>query len=89
MMKEKTMKVFSDAEIDTILEKLTVYTYGLSAMICAGVMTETSNEDLIRILGQTGRDIIGATAFFAGKFEEFMAVQDVSEGGSCEKNCYS
>ena len=89
MMKEKTMKIFSDEEINTILEKLTVYTYGLSAMICAGVMTETSNEYLIRILGQTGRDIIGATAFFAGKFEEFMALQDNTGGSSCEKNCHS
>ena len=87
MIKEKTMEVFDDAEIDSILEKLTVYTYGLSAMICAGVMAETSTSDLIRVLGQTGRDIIGATAFFAGKFEEFMAMQAEAEGGLCEKDC--
>jgi AcrR family transcriptional regulator len=89
MMKEKTMEIFSDQEINTILEKLTVYTYGLASLICAGVMAETSTENLIRVLGQTGGDIIGATAFFAGKFETFLAMENGIEGGFREKNCNS
>lgn len=71
MRKEKSLAIFSDREIESILDKLTVYTHGLAAMICAGIIEDTSMQSLSARLAQTGGDIIGATAFMSGKWPEY------------------
>ncbi len=71
MRKEPSLLIFSDAEIESILDKLTVYTHGLAAMICAGIIENPSAESLYTRLAQTGGDIIGATAFTSGKWPEY------------------
>ncbi len=71
MRKEPSLSIFSDNEIDSILDKLTVYTHGLSAMICAGIIENPSTGSLCTRLAQTGGDIIGATAFLSGKWPDY------------------
>ncbi len=71
MRKEPSLRVFSDAEIELILNQLTVYTHGLAAMICAGIIENPSTESLCARLSDTGSRIIGATAFMSGKWPEY------------------
>lgn len=71
MRKEPSLRIFNDAEIESILDKLTVYTHGLATMICAGIIKNPSAESLYTRLAQTGGDIIGATAFLNGKWPEY------------------
>jgi len=82
MRKEPSLLIFSDNEIDSILDKLTVYTHGLAAMICAGIIENPSAESLYTRLAQTGGDIIGATAFMAGKWPEYAKNLSEFEGRS-------
>ncbi len=48
-------------ERDLILDKLSIYTHGLAAMICAGILENTDTACLIALLDETGDDIIRAT----------------------------
>ena len=72
MKKEKGMQVFSEAELQSILEKLTIFTHGMASFICAGMLKETSQAYLVEILENVGGDVIGATALRNGKLEELM-----------------
>lgn len=72
MKKEKGMQVFSEAELQSILEKLTIFTHGMAAFICAGMLEKTSQANLVEILENVGGDVIGATALRNGKLEELM-----------------
>lgn len=49
---------FSDIESDAILDKLSIYTHGLAAMILAGILENTETSHLIALLDETGDDII-------------------------------
>lgn len=86
MRKEPNLLIFSDEEIESILDKLTVYTHGLAAMICAGIVEDPSTESLVDRLRATGGDIIGATAFMTGKFDEYPELFEMMKGESHEKN---
>ena len=72
MKKEKGMQVFSEAELQSILEKLTIFTHGMASFICAGMLKKTSQAYLVEILENVGGDVIGATALRNGKLEELM-----------------
>lgn len=71
MRKSRELEVFTEEEVSSILEKLTIHTYGLASMICAGIIDCPDTEKLIDLLQTTGGDIIGATAFLAGKWDAF------------------
>lgn len=72
MKKEMHLGLFSDEELKSILFKLTVYTHGLAALICADMLEHSSLKQLIETLHDVGENIIGATAHRAGKLEEYM-----------------
>ncbi len=67
MRKEPGLTPFSDKEIEGILRKLTVYTHGLAALVCADMLDDVDTAHFIRLLQETGSDIIGATAYRTGK----------------------
>lgn len=55
----------TEAACDTVLDKLSVYTHGLAALICAGILENTDTEHLIALLDETGEDIIRAAVYRA------------------------
>lgn len=69
MRKEPSLAPFSDAQLDIILRKLTVYTHGLAALICANMLEDNSTADLIAQLQDAGSAIIGYAAVCAGKWD--------------------
>lgn len=87
MKKDPTLRIFSVEQLQTILEKMTVYTHGLAALICADMYEQATLEFFIDNLRDVGGDIIGATALKAGRLEEYLA--DSMGGGICNEESYS
>lgn len=71
MSKEKSLLMFSTAQKKEILSKLTIYTHGLAALMCAGMLEDTSTDFFIQSLGDAGAAIIGYTAFRDNKADFF------------------
>lgn len=86
MKKEQTLQLFSEEELQNILDKLTVYTHGLASFICAGMLEDTSRQSSVEALENVGGDIIAATALRGGKLEEFMESYHNERRGCHEEN---
>lgn len=69
MMTDWIAEHLSDEERKSILEKMCIFTHGVAALVCAGLIkeSEASHEELIELLQETGGDIIGATIFKRNK----------------------
>ena len=63
MQKEKNLAAFSMSQKSDVLRKLTVYTHGLAALICAHMLDDTSTANLAALLEDAGSAIIGYSAF--------------------------
>ncbi len=89
MRKSRELEVFTEEEVSSILEKLTIHTYGLASMICAGIIERPDTDKLIDLLQTTGGDIIGATAFLSGKWDAFtLHAKEVYQSESdCDFDC--
>ncbi len=69
MRREPNISAFGEAQLEEILRKLTVYTHGLAALICANMLEDKSTGNLIALLDDAGSAIMGYAAFRAGKME--------------------
>lgn len=69
MRKAPNLSMFSESQLDDILRKLTVYTHGLAALICANMLEDKSTGNLIALLDDAGSAMIGYAAFRAGNME--------------------
>jgi len=72
MKHDQNLGVFNEDELKTILQKLTVHTHGLAALICAKMLPTATREYFIETLRDVGGDIICATALKLGKLEEYL-----------------
>jgi AcrR family transcriptional regulator len=80
MRKEPTVSKFSEAQLEDILNKLTVYTHGLAALICANMLEDTSTGNLISLLDDAGSAMIGYAAFRSGNMEFLDEYQRLQSG---------
>jgi len=80
MQKEKNLETFNESQLCDVLNKLTVYTHGLAALICANMLDDTSTGNLAVLLEDAGSAIIGYTAFCSGNMEILNAHLSVIEG---------
>ncbi|NLK44015.1 MAG: TetR/AcrR family transcriptional regulator [Tissierellia bacterium] len=79
MMKlEKTLEYFDEKELLQILNKMHIFTHGLSAFLCAGILEDKSDEYFIKILEEMGHDVMLATLLKKGKLSESI-VNDCGE----------
>lgn len=79
MKKEKTVKILDEEDMKYILNKLTIFTHGLASLICAGLLEDTSIENLTKELLEAGGDVIGATMYKRGKMEEYLKITEKDE----------
>lgn len=79
MKKDPALRVFDEPELQSILDKLTAYTHGLAAFICADMLEHQTTAHFIDSLQDAGGDIMVATALKQDKFEEFMRGEDCVE----------
>lgn len=80
MKKDQSLEVFGEEELRSILQKLTVHTHGLAALICAKMLPITTRDCFIETLRDVGGDIICATALKQGKLEEYLNCKPEGEG---------
>jgi len=80
MQKEKNLAAFSESQMSDVLRKLTVYTHGLAALICANMLDDTSTGNLAALLDDAGSAIIGYSALCAGNMEILDAYRPSKEG---------
>jgi AcrR family transcriptional regulator len=71
MKKAEHLKLFEDADLASMLEKMSVYTHGLAAMLCAGMLEDERYEYFLKKLGEMGYCVIGAYAYTRGHIEAF------------------
>lgn len=69
MQKEQNLASFCTSQLNDILHKLTVYTHGLAALICANMLEDTSTGNLAVLLENAGAAMIGHSAFCAGNMK--------------------
>lgn len=67
MKMEETLKDFDDMELKQILNKMHIFTHGLSAFLCAGILEDKTNEYFIEILMEMGQDVIISRLWKKGK----------------------
>jgi len=78
MRKELNLSPFSELQLDDILRKLTVYTHGLAALICANMLEDKSTTNLIALLDDAGSAMIGYAVFRTGNMDlldEYLRLQ--------------
>ena len=80
MQKEKNLAAFGESQMSDVLRKLTVYTHGLAALICANMLDDTSTGNLAALLEDAGAAMIGYSAFCAGNMEILDAHRPSIEG---------
>lgn len=66
MKKTEHLKCFEDADLISMLEKMSMYTYGLATMLCAGMLEDESYEYFLKELNEMGACVIGAYAYLRG-----------------------
>ena len=63
MKKERSLSLFSDSELSAILDKMTIYTHGLAALLCGGMLENTDDAWFISKLEEMGEVVIGDMAY--------------------------
>ena len=71
MKKEKGLLIFEEQDLKIMIDKLCVYTHGLAAFLCAGMLEDDSKEDFINELQEMGGYVIGAIAFNKGLIDKY------------------
>ena len=72
MKKEEPLKVLNEEDLSHILNKMYIFTHGLSAFLCADILEDTSNEYFIRTLDEVGGDIIMSTMHKKGLLADYL-----------------
>lgn len=80
MRQEKILSMFVEQDLRAMLTKMTIFTLGIAAQLCAGMLKDTSDDWFITTLLDVGDDVIGATAFRSGKIDEYIKL-----GGECKE----
>ena len=81
MEKEKTLKIFNEKELTDILRKMEIFTHGMAAFLCAGMLEDESRDFFVHTLNETGAEVISAAAYRKGVLEQFITL---NEKGGCE-----
>lgn len=72
MKKEESLKVLDEEDLSQILNKMYIFTHGLSAFLCADILEDTSNEFFIETLNEVGGDIIMSTMYKKGLLTNYL-----------------
>jgi len=54
-------------KVKAIYDKLAVFTHGLAAMVCAGMLSDTSDGFFVQTLGEVGSDFYGSALYRGGQ----------------------
>jgi AcrR family transcriptional regulator len=71
MIKDDMMKHLPQEEQNSVMERMSIFTHGYAAFICAGFMKDVSKQDVIKAMYDMGRDVIGHALYRNGK-EEYI-----------------
>jgi AcrR family transcriptional regulator len=63
---EPVAGLLGPGKLQAIYDKLAVFSNGLAAMVCAGLLTDTSDAFFIKALWEAGADFMGSTVFRSG-----------------------
>jgi AcrR family transcriptional regulator len=58
--RDRSLADLNEKDLNQISTKMTIFTYGLSAFLCADMLEDTSNEFFIKTLDEAGSDIMTA-----------------------------
>lgn len=72
MKKNPFVSVFSDDQLKSLLYDMSVYTYGLAAMICTKPDIKHELSHYRNLLEQTGNRLIGYHLYSSGKYESVV-----------------
>lgn len=75
MIKDDMMKHLPVDEQLSVMERMSIFTHGYAAFICAGFMHEVSKQDIIKAMYDMGRDVIGHALYRHGK-EEYIKLKE-------------
>ncbi len=67
MIKDDMMKHLPEDERNSVMERMSIFTHGYAAFICAGFLREVSKQDIIQAMYNMGRDVIGHALYRNGK----------------------
>ncbi len=70
MKKAEHLKYFGEADLTSMLKKMSTYTHGLAAMMCAGMLEDESCEYFMKELSEMGSCVIGAHAYMRGHIDK-------------------
>ena len=77
MKENQFLALLGDERLQSLLEDMWIYTYGLATMICTGLESETDLAYYQNKLMQTGNKLINYHLYSTGKFEEYIkAIHD-------------
>lgn len=71
MKKEKYLLQFEEKDLIKMLDMMSVYTLGIAALLCAGMLEDESREYFKRELDEMGNCVIGSFAHRRGLMEQF------------------
>lgn len=71
MKKEKYLSLFEENDLVSMLHMMFVYTHGIAALLCAGMLEDESREYFKRELAEMGFCVIGSFAYRRGLMEQF------------------
>jgi AcrR family transcriptional regulator len=60
MRKDERLRDLSLAQCDTLLTHMSIFTHGLAAMICVGLMEQADQESIVSVLRAVGGAVVGA-----------------------------
>lgn len=69
MKKNPIISVLDDSQIEIILSDMSIYTYGLSTVICATKNNQRPFEYYTQLLGEAGNRLISYHLYSSGKYE--------------------
>jgi AcrR family transcriptional regulator len=67
MRKDERLRSLSLFQCETLLTHMSIFTHGLAAMICVGLMERTDQQSIIAILREVGGAVVGAVLDEAGR----------------------
>jgi AcrR family transcriptional regulator len=66
------LSILGEERLTSLLYDMSIYTYGLSSMICTGVEESTNLNDYLIKLQQAGNKLISYHLFSSGKYETYI-----------------
>lgn len=71
MKKEKYLSLFEKNDLVTVLDMMFIYTHGIAALLCAGMLEDESREYFKSTLAEMGYCVVGSFAYRRGLAEQF------------------